>query len=457
LALAQLAFTGPPYLNNDALWALQWGQQVAHGHAPNIQQPASPTAHPLTNVLAGILSLAGPTAAYWLFAGLVLLSWGALVVLVFDIARRLHGVPAGLIAAVIVATSPALIDFSASAHPDTVFVAVVLGAVALALRARTWQALGVLVVAGLMRPEAWLLSGAYALWLLVREPAFRTPRAMLGVVALVAAPPVIWLALDGALTHAPLYSLTHTQRGADRLGRTTGITHVPGTARVGLESILSRPVLVGGALGFLAALHARRSALLLALGLASGVTYALYGLANVSLLNRYLLLPGVVLSVTFAYSLTGFVRASGTRRVVWALGALLFVLYALTAVPGRWDALRGERARVRASAAAVADLRRINHVPAARAVLHGCRRLLVRDQRPVALLADVLPRSPQEIVDVGTTRPGAGDAFVTATATAMAGNRLALFPDVASAESRPSTFRVRYTTARFELSSGGRC
>ena len=460
VALGLVGLVGRPWASNDALWALLWGRQIIHGRVPTYGVTDSSTPHPLTNLLAAVSNVLGARAAYWILVGVVVLAFGAIVVLTFELGRECFGAAAGIVAAAVVATSPAYVAAGGSAQMDLVFVALILTAVLLAIRVRSVWAMGVLACAGLIRPDAWLLSGGYLMWLWwsMRENRDRPgPPRRLALVLLAAAGPLAWLTADLIVTGHPLYALTYTQGQAQALERTTGLRNVPGTARVGLEHLLSAPALLGGLLGFVGALVTRRALPVLALGCLTGLVYAGYGAVGVSLLDRYLLLPAIVLAITLGYALTGWMGVRGLGKAVWAAGALLVVAYSITALDDRATGLRLERARVRANAAQVADLHRIASLPGPRGVLHGCRRLLVRDNRPVALLLDTLGRDPGEVADARHTRAAPRDAFVTATATAIAGNQLGLFPDLPTAAQRPASFRVLFRDARWELSAAGRC
>ena len=85
------------------------------------------------------------------------------------------------------------------------------GALALARPRRDTGVLVLLALAGLLRPEAWLLSLAYAAWV-------RTPRAL----ALALAAPALWALADLAVTGDPFWSVTHTHEGTEALDRETG-------------------------------------------------------------------------------------------------------------------------------------------------------------------------------------------------------------------------------------------
>src|SRR6185312_9199822 len=90
--------------------------------------------------------------------------------------------------------------------------------------------LALLALAGLLRPEAWVFSGLYWLYLLGLLPAgepLRGRRAVIGLALLAAAGPLIWLGSDLLVTGHPFWSLTNTRHTASALGRRTGIRNVP--------------------------------------------------------------------------------------------------------------------------------------------------------------------------------------------------------------------------------------
>src|SRR4029450_3087938 len=81
----------------------------------------------------------------------------------------------------------------------------------------------VLAVAGLLRPEAWFLAGLYVLY----TWSGLTPRARLGVCALAASAPAIWMLSDLLIAHDALHSLHGTAALADEQDRRRHIDQVP--------------------------------------------------------------------------------------------------------------------------------------------------------------------------------------------------------------------------------------
>src|SRR3954462_14362591 len=76
-----------------------------------------------------------------------------------------------------------------------------------------------LVLAGLLRPEAWVLAGVYVLWLFPQKGF----RGIWPYVLLAAAAPLLWLAWDWIVTGKPLYSLTSTRETAGEFKRNRGV------------------------------------------------------------------------------------------------------------------------------------------------------------------------------------------------------------------------------------------
>jgi hypothetical protein len=188
-AVAFLAY-GRGFPNTDASWTLVWGRELLRLDAPSFAAGATP--HPLPNLLGVVAAAVHPASeTVLLVAGY--LAVGALVMGVFALGRALFGVAAGVLAAVLVFTRDTLLFYGALAYLDVLFAALVIWAIALeaARPRRGVPVLVVLAIAGLVRPEAWLLAAAY--WVYAR-PAGR------GAVLLVLAAPVIWAVHDLLLT-----------------------------------------------------------------------------------------------------------------------------------------------------------------------------------------------------------------------------------------------------------------
>lgn len=312
-----------PLNNYDTAYSLLWGSDLVHGRAPDLEVSLAPTPHPLATAYGALLSVFGTDASIWLWQGTALAALLALGVLVAALGARTFGLAAGVIAAVIVLTREPVLSFGLRAYVDLPYVCLLLGAL-LAFR-RPRPALVLLLLAGLLRPEAWLFAGAYGLWL------WRRRELRAEHVALVAAAPVLWALHDLALTGDPLWSLTGTQENADTLQRVTGLDDVPETLPRRLGEILREPGLLAAAAGIALAWRRGRLALVaLAVAIAAFVVLAAAGLP---LLTRYLLLPAALLSL-FAGAALARWRTPAQRAVATACLAV-FVAFA----PGQVDRL----------------------------------------------------------------------------------------------------------------------
>jgi hypothetical protein len=159
-----------------------------------------------------------------------------------------------------------------------------------------------LILAGLLRPEAWLLGGAYWLWL-----SWRVRRPLWRILALPLIAPLIWCAVDAIVTGDPLFSLHSTSDLADELNRTRSFSEVPGDFVSFLVDTARLPVAVAAVAGIVwswRARDARAVHVALALFLAGAFTFFATSVAGLSVLPRYLTVPAVALCLPAGYLVT---------------------------------------------------------------------------------------------------------------------------------------------------------
>jgi len=317
----------PIWPTYDSQYALLWAEEVLGGTSPGFDDYRAPTSHPLLLPVGLLLAPLGADVGGRLFVALTMLSLVALVVAMYRLGRAAAGVLGGIAAAALLATR---LDFgllAAIGFLDVPYCALVAwaGVLAVERRGEPWPVLALLTLAGLLRPEAWLLAGVYALY----AGARRSLRRRAALIAGAAAAPLLWAALDLAVTANPLFSLVHTDALADELGRPRPLGDVPRIMASLIAEIVKPPVLAMAAAGAVLAVRLRNRALALA-GALIGLTCCSYlviasgGLPGV---YRYLLVAGLGFVLLASYALTGWTAAPrGSRlRRAWAAAAAVLV------------------------------------------------------------------------------------------------------------------------------------
>ena len=337
LALCALAALGlfllrPTYPNYDSYYTLLWGEQLASGRLPDYDVLRTPTPHPLATVVAALLSPLGQAADRVLVL-LSLASYLALLALLFRFTQLLLGTLVALVAALVLLTRTDLHFFALRAMVDVQFLALVFGAAVLELRRprRGLPVLVLLLLAGLLRPEAWVLSGVYVLWLF---PAVGW-RSLVRHGALVALAPGLWFLSDWLVTGNPLYSLTSTREVAGQFQRQRSVPEavalIPDFIG-GSEKVVN--VVAGGLGGLLALWLLRaRAALPLALGVLGTAVFLAIAAVGLSVIPRYLVIPSLILSLCVGVALSGWTAVPRGRA-----RGLALVLAALTVALMAWRA-----------------------------------------------------------------------------------------------------------------------
>lgn len=433
-AAALRLLAGNGLVNYDTLYTLVWGRELAHGMLPDLEVAIAPTPHPLANLGAMVLSplssaridglhgeLAGAVAVGGAFVALALLGW-----VVFALGRAWFNTATGLLAAVIVLTRVPVLDFGARVYVDIPYLVLVLGALlAETRRPRAGVVvLALLALAGLLRPEAWLFSGAYVVWLLgpgvrsslraagtVRSAAWRDVTPLL---ALAASAPVLWALHDLLLTGDALHSLTGTRDNAAVLGRVTGLDSVPAALPRRLGEILREPVLLAAAGGGILALlfhRDRRTRLGASAGVLAIAAFCVLAAAGLPIITRYVLLPAVLLAIFAGAGIFGWRDLRpGAARTWWARFAAIALVALLVYVPSQAQRLDRLSAALSRQEAIQGDLGRL----VGRGV--ACRPVAVPNRRPIPLLALWLKLDPGAIVDARATPPTRGTYLVPRTA-----------------------------------------
>jgi hypothetical protein len=324
----------PGFPNYDTSWALEWGRQVAAGHAPDLAAAGAPTPHPLATLLGAALAPLGAATAADVVVWLGCLSLAGLALVVFRLGEAWWGRAAGAIAAAVLLTQPLVLSFGVRAYVDVPFAALVLGALLIETRRPRAGSpvLALLALAGLLRPEAWLLAALYVAWL--RRPV---------LAAWVVLPPIAWAGLDLLSTGHLLHSLTTTRAATGELGRATGFEGLLTSGPGRLEALMGPLALAGATCGgALAAGRLREDrAARLALGTlgAALAAVALVALGGMPVITRYMLVPAALAAL-----LCGLAASRAARHPALALALVAAATPVAAARLRSVEALHGELA-----------------------------------------------------------------------------------------------------------------
>lgn len=355
-------FAFPTYPTYDSFYALLWGRDLLHLHLPDFKVYRGPTEHPLAIAFGMFCSLFGQGGARLMVLGSIA-SFVALVAGVYRLARLCFGPVVGMFAGLLMLSRFFDENLAAQGYLDISYIALIVWAVAFEVEKprRGTPVFLLLAAAGLLRPDAWVLSGVYWLWCAWPARAGRTPRERssgetsspgdavadegpiidrgspidnrrrLEYLALAAIAPLIWVLADAVVTGNPLYSLHSTSGLAQELGRTLGFSSVIASVWTYSVRIDKLPVVLGGLIGIPIAiwLAPRRVVVPLAVLVLLIFVFVAEGAAGASVIDRYMMGAGAVLIVFCAVAIGGWSmleRGSKLRRA-WVAGAVVLVLY----------------------------------------------------------------------------------------------------------------------------------
>jgi hypothetical protein len=412
VALAALLYllAAEARLGYDTAYQLVWGRELLDGGLPDYDVRLAPTPHPLQVLVAAPLSLLGQGADEGMRC-VSLLSFAALGLAIGRIGALMFSRPVGMLAAAVLLTRPHLIELAYLGDADVPAAALVAWAAAVALGGarepaprRDATVLGLLVLAGLLRPEPWLLSLAYLAWI----GRGRSPRGLAPLAALAAAGPLLWALSDLAVTGDALWSLHHTRTDTELLERDTGARAAVEQLPRHLNFLLGTQVLVVALLGLAAGLLIARRRMwgLVTVLVIAGGGFLVLALAGLSLQPRYL--TGLAAAVTVCAGIGGLGWLV-TRDARWRIAGIAGLVLLAAGLPFDAAELADVRSRV------VDDGRRLEQLARgdARAALRDCGPVAVPTIRPIPYLALWADTDPERF----TESAAATGAFVTPTET----------------------------------------
>ena len=414
IGLATLVLVPSAHVGYDAMYELASAQEIWAGQTPGYALPVpSPTPHPLVTLVA-LVTVAGGSGAPAIFVSISLLVYGALCYGVQRVGRRLAGWPAGVLAAVLVFASAPITQLAARTYVDVWSACALVWATAIEVHRprRGWPVTALLVTAGLMRPEAWVLAGVYWLYLF----RGRDWRGRIGLGALTAAGPVLWVVHDWLLTGDLLHAQNQNTDAAERLASTLDVAQLWPAVPAAIVALVSPAIVVGAVAGAVLGWRHRRRAtvVVIAAALLSGCTTILLGLGGLVFLPRFLLFPAIALNVMFAVGVTGWLGlARGRERWAWASVAAALVVVLVVLAPGRLEEARRFAVAQRGYARTIDSLEAFARTDRVRAAFETCRRAYVPHFVYRPYLRYFLESAPLEVPYTFPDRPrGLGRSVV---------------------------------------------
>ena len=360
------------FLHYDARYALVWARDLTRGLKPDYTADFAPTPHPLETVVSTLVT-PFETGADTLLIWATLLCFGGVVWLTYRLGSELFSPWAGAVAALVVLTRPVLERDALLGYQDTAFAVLILGAVLLEARRprRGAPVLVLLVLAGLMRPEAWVLGGLYVLWM---WPVLDN-RGRLALAALCAVAPLLWAGLDWYVTGDPLHSLHGTSDLAAGLDRRRSPEEAPYWTLQYLGFTLREPLVVGFPIGlFFAWRHRRHQAVLPLAAVAAMLAVFMVGpVFGLPLIARYVRTPVVLLTLFYGLAVCGWMLLPpGRERRIWLWVGIFTAALSIAFIPWHARMLGNMRTNLDAREQVYADLRDAGRAPEVRSAVTAC-------------------------------------------------------------------------------------
>ena len=328
----------PSTLGYDAWAWTVWGRELAH---LDLATTAGPSFKPLPVLALAPLSVLGAaTPVVWM--GLMRAAAVLSLMLAYRLGARLAGPLAGAVAALSLALSADLYRTALLGSAEPVLIALTLGAADRHLAGRRDWALVLIALAGLIRPEAWVLLGAYGVFVWLREPRLRPL-----VAAAVVLPPALWLGLDWIGSGDPLHASSTATSATEGSAANAKVPSLEVVRRAADAVIV--PTLVLAAIGVALAVRRRDRPVLSLAALALGWIAVVAIMAEVGFTGtrRYLAAPAAALCVVAGVGLAWLLEAVRERRARIALGVAVAAAGARTrrcCAPARTPACSASRA-----------------------------------------------------------------------------------------------------------------
>ncbi len=388
------------YLNYDARYALLWARDATRGITPDYEAPFAPTPHPLST----LWSVLGVGLGDWVIVWGTLLAFGLVVYLAFRLGAELFSPAVGIITALVVLTRPAFLRDALLGYQDVPFACLIVGAALLEARQprRGAPVLLLLAVAGLLRPEAWVLGGLY--WLYLFRSRDWPSRVKLA--GLVAAAPLLWALMDLIVTGDALHSLHGTSELAEAVGRRRDVADAPYWTVQYFAYTLRQPLGVGMPIGLaFAIIHrdrfGRAASLLLSIAGSMVVVFAVNPVFGLPLIGRYVRTPSILIAIFFGVALAGWaLLEDGREKRIWQGLAVLTAVVFCIFIPQNINQIDYQREVFHRNAKLYGDLKVVGESRKVRRLVKRCGPIYAADHRPEAHLRWWLDTDPGSVATV---------------------------------------------------------
>jgi hypothetical protein len=310
----------PATLGYDAWAWTVWGRELAH---LDLDTTAGPSFKPLPVLVLAPISVLGGAAPYVWMAAMRACAAASLL-LAYKLGTRLAGPIAGAAAAISLVLSADLYRTALLGSSEPALIALTLGAVDRHFDGRRDHALVLIALAGLIRPEAWVLLAGYGLYVWVSEPRLR----VLAAIAVVL-PPLLWLGMDWIGSGDPLHASATATEATEGSAANAKVPALEVVRRAADAVIV--PTLVLAAVGLAFAWRRRDTRVLSLAVLALGwiAVVAIMAEAGFTGTRRYLAAPAAALCVVAGVGLAWLLDAIQERRArlvaATAIGLLALV------------------------------------------------------------------------------------------------------------------------------------
>lgn len=345
----------------DGFGFLVWGRQVLHW---NLNTDGAPSWKPLPFLFTLPYAVAG-RGQMWLWMGTAVAGAVAGSVFAARVAFRLTGPAperryapyvAGAFAGITVLGINTYMHLVLIANSDPLIVAVCLAAIDCHLNRRYRLAFGMLILASLGRPEAWVFSGLYGLWGFVKVPARgMRPLAVAGLVLI----PVFWFSVPALTSHSWFISgdLALNQQTVIHGNKIIGVVNR-------FRSLYELPMQLAMLLGVvLAVLRRDRTTLLVVAAAATWllieVAFAYHGWSAVS---RYMIEPAAVMIAVAGSGIGWLLADTRTVGVLRWLGPVVALALIVALAPDAGRRVRTVRGLIDASRHSAKQIDRLHKV-----------------------------------------------------------------------------------------------